>query len=102
MGWSERVHSHVYSQVGATSGKAASPPDDGTLLTAVQMRARVGGVSSMCIWRWMRDPRVHFPEPDLTVNNRRYWRLGTIRQWQERMAAQGGDTGDHFSESAAA
>ena len=37
--------------------------DEDVLLTSKQIRARVGGVSDMCIWRWMRDERVMFPRP---------------------------------------
>jgi predicted DNA-binding transcriptional regulator AlpA len=64
------------------------PPalDDDTLLTSTQARARIGGVSTMCIWRWMRDPRVMFPAP-VKINARNYWRLGDLRRWQaERVA----------------
>jgi predicted DNA-binding transcriptional regulator AlpA len=42
----------------------------------------------MCIWRWMRDPRVQFPAP-VKINRRNYWRLGDLRRWQaERAASQ--------------
>jgi hypothetical protein len=56
--------------------------DDDFLLTGAQVRHRVGDVSAMCIWRWMRDPRVMFPAP-LKINARNYWRLGDLRSWQE-------------------
>jgi predicted DNA-binding transcriptional regulator AlpA len=55
--------------------------DDDTLLTSAQARARVGGVTTMCIWRWMRDDRVKFPAP-VKINARNYWRLGDLRRWQ--------------------
>jgi predicted DNA-binding transcriptional regulator AlpA len=68
---------------------ARGPPlDDDVLLTAAQTRARVGCVSAMCIWRWMRDARVQFPVP-VKINNRNYWRLGDLRRWQaERTGSQ--------------
>jgi hypothetical protein len=56
--------------------------DDDVLLTSAQVRSRLGGVSNMAIWRWQRDPRVKFPQPDMVMNSRRYWYLGTIRLWQ--------------------
>ena len=59
--------------------------DDDTLLTGAATRARVGGVSDMCIWRWLRDPRVSFPHP-IKINGRNYWRLGDLRRWQETHA----------------
>ena len=74
--------------VQAIEGKPQKPQpvlDDDAYLTSTQVRARVGGVSTMCIWRWMRDPRVQFPHP-VKMNSRNYWRLGDLRQWQaERM-----------------
>lgn len=66
----------------------APPADDDTLLTTSQVRARYGNVSSMCIWRWQRNPAVCFPMPDTTITNRSYWRLGTLRRWDaERRGA---------------
>ena len=72
------------SNIDHTTAQAA---DDDTLLTRAAWRARVGGVSQMCIWRWLRDSRVQFPQP-VTINRRNYWRLGDLRRWQaERMNA---------------
>ena len=66
-----------------TETRKATPQsqDDDALLTSAQVRARVGGVSAMCIWRWMRDERVTFPRP-IQINRRNYWRLGDLRRWQ--------------------
>ena len=62
--------------------------DNETLLTTAQVRARLGRVSTMSLWRWARDPRVAFPAPDVVLNHRNYWRLGTLRRWEaERSAA---------------
>jgi predicted DNA-binding transcriptional regulator AlpA len=63
------------------------PVDDDVFLTSRQTRARVGGVSAMCIWRWMRDPRVQFPAP-VKINHRSYWRLGDLRRWQAERASK--------------
>ncbi len=74
------MHPHEHTEL----RKASKPElvlDDDVLLTAAQTRGRVGGVSAMCIWRWMRDPRVQFPTP-LKINGRNYWRLGDLRRWQ--------------------
>lgn len=65
----------------ASRGHQILPKDDDTLLNSNQTRAFVGGVSHMCLWRWVRDERVLFPEP-VKLNGRNYWRLGTLRQWQ--------------------
>jgi predicted DNA-binding transcriptional regulator AlpA len=77
------LHPQEYTELRKAS---QAPADDETLLTSAQTRARIGGVSTMCIWRWMRDPRVMFPPP-VKINGRNYWRLGTLRRWDaERMA----------------
>jgi hypothetical protein len=73
---------------GASQVNPAQPVDDDTLLTSAQVRAQVSGVSPMCIWRWTRDPRVLFPEPDIIINNRKYWKAGTIRQFKARVATK--------------
>ena len=77
------MHPQEYTEL----RKASLPAlDDDVLLTSAQTRARVGGVSTMCIWRWMRDPRVQFPAP-VKINARNYWRLGDLRRWRaERLA----------------
>ena len=57
--------------------------DGERLLTTAAVQARLGDVSKMCLWRWARDPKVEFPEPDLVLNSRKYWRLATIRRWEQ-------------------
>jgi hypothetical protein len=77
------VHSQQYAEQRKASGGAASAPgDDEAFLTTSQVRAMVGNVSRMCLWRWTADPRVAFPLPDAVINNRKYWKRGTVRRWQ--------------------
>lgn len=76
------MHPQQYTEVREASSEQNPAPDDDTWLNANQVCDRVGGVSKMCLWRWMRDERVQFPKPDLVLNNRRYWKAGTIRRWQ--------------------
>ena len=66
-----------------------APPnlDDEALLTSAQTRARIGNVTTMCIWRWMRDSRVRFPQP-VKINSRNYWRLGDLRRWKAEHASE--------------
>jgi hypothetical protein len=71
------------TQAGKTRQNEPSHPiGDDTLLTSVQARAEVGHVSTMCIWRWQRNPRVQFPPPDVIINGRNYWYAGSIRRWK--------------------
>ena len=65
-----------------------APVDDETLLNSGQVKASVGDVTDMCLWRWTRDPRVQFPAPDMVINGRRYWQVGTIRRWKTEQAAK--------------
>ena len=77
--------------VQAIEGQQRKPQpvlDDETLLTSAQVRARVGGVSTMCVWRWQRDPKVQFPAP-LKMNSRNYWRMGDLRDWQSGVGHRG-------------
>jgi len=76
------MHLHEY----VAMPRAASTLDDEALLTSAQTRARVGGVSTMCLWRWQRDERVQFPQP-IKINNRNYWRVGDLRSWQAARSA---------------
>lgn len=58
---------------------------DDVLVTSRQVRARIGGVTAMCVWRWTRDGK--FPAP-MRINGRNYWRASVVRAW---IMAQGGE-----------
>jgi hypothetical protein len=36
--------------------------------------------------RWIKNPNVGFPEPDLEVNGRRYWKESTLQRFERRRA----------------
>jgi hypothetical protein len=55
-------------------------------LTAAQVRARYGGVTSMTIWRWLHDPELQFPAP-LLIQRRRYWRRHDLLEFERRIVA---------------
>lgn len=53
-------------------------------ISARQVRDRVGKISAMTLWRWLRDDRLGFPKPTIILR-RRYWREVDIDNWlQER------------------
>ncbi len=54
-------------------------------LSAPQVRRRYGARSDMWLWRLLRDNRSGFPKP-LVINNRRYWLLSELRQWEASQA----------------
>ena len=62
--------------------------DVDAMLNGKQACAASGAGTTMTLWRWQHDPRVQFPAPDATINNRNYWRASTIRAWQIRMSEQ--------------
>lgn len=59
-----------------------TPPSD-RLLPAHEMKTRVGGVSDMTIWRWLRKPGLDFPRP-VNINGRNYWPEAELAAFIER------------------
>ena len=55
------------------------------LLPSRQVRARYH-VSDMCLWRWLRNPQLDFPQP-IRINGRRFWRLSALQVWERRRAS---------------
>jgi predicted DNA-binding transcriptional regulator AlpA len=51
------------------------------LLNSGDVRRRCGNVSLMSLFRWLRDPTVAFPRPDIVISKRNYWRESTIAAW---------------------
>ena len=35
----------------------------------------------MTLWRWLKDPKLDFPQP-VQIRNRRYWRRSEIKGWK--------------------
>jgi hypothetical protein len=56
-------------------------PDDDALLTTGKVAARYDR-HIRSIDRWLDNPAVGFPQPDLCVNSRRFWRVSTLRRWE--------------------
>lgn len=57
------------------------PPHD-QLINARVVREVCGGISDMCLWRWLSDPKLNFPQP-IYIKTRRYWRRGDVTAWCE-------------------
>lgn len=63
---------------------AAPPPPpvpDEALLTAKHVKQWFGRTSDMALYRWIHDPKIGFPQPDVHIGSRRYWYAGTLRRW---------------------
>lgn len=54
-----------------------------TLLSAREVRKRIGGVSNMTLWRRLGDESLGFPKPSL-VRGRRYWVERELNKWLEQ------------------
>lgn len=52
----------------------------GLLLNSGQVRAQLGRISAMALWRWRNDSALRFPQP-LTINKRNYWRVSELAAW---------------------
>jgi hypothetical protein len=63
-------------------------PDDEDLVPSPMVKKENGGISDMTLWRWMRDPHVQFPHPDIIINGRRYWKRRTLRRHRRRLEVQ--------------
>jgi hypothetical protein len=77
--------------------------EDEMLVDATQVRGPIlGGRSDMWLHRRLKDanPDTKFPDPDVVIANRRYWRLGTIRGWIAAQAARGKTRGPATSSTA--
>jgi hypothetical protein len=61
--------------------------DDGRYLSTARVAQRYD-VTTRTIERWEEDERerLDFPEPDLRINNRKYWKLKTLERWERRRA----------------
>ena len=55
-------------------------------LTTKHLRERFR-VSDMTLYRWSHDPALNFPQP-MRINNRRYWSLASIVEWERTQAAK--------------
>lgn len=50
-------------------------------LTSTQVQVRYGSISDMALWRWLRDPRMDFPQP-IYFGRLRFWRLNDLEKWE--------------------
>jgi predicted DNA-binding transcriptional regulator AlpA len=39
------------------------------------------GVTQMCLWRWLKDADLKFPQP-MRIGRLRYWRLSDLAAWE--------------------
>jgi hypothetical protein len=65
---------------------AADDPD--RLLDTDFIKADLGGISNMTLWRLGQDPdpEIRFPDPDLVIGDRkRLWRNARYREWKARL-----------------
>ena len=51
-------------------------------LTGPQVQHRYG-VTDVSLWRWLRDPKVKFPPPTMTIHHRRFWDEAELIAWEK-------------------
>jgi hypothetical protein len=69
---------------------ARAPPAADDLLTSTSVKAALGGISEMTLWRWSK--AFGFPPPDLVIARRKFWRRRTIEAWVAGREAAGQKT----------
>ncbi len=62
----------------------SSPSESTTFVPARIVRAELGGISDMTLWRWLRRPDLQFPQP-VVIARRRYWRRTDLEEWKRNL-----------------
>lgn len=85
------------SQLHSNAEVTRSTLSDESLITSKQLRELLGGCSEMQVWRLLNDEKnraLAFPK-QIKINDRNYWRLGSVRQWvrEREIQSQAASTG---------
>lgn len=56
------------------------------LMNSTRLRARLGDVSPMTVWRYLQDKTLAFPRP-ITIRKRNFWDENEIEEFIARRAA---------------
>jgi hypothetical protein len=67
------------------SGDDDGDDDDGRHLSTARVAFRYD-ITTRTVERWEDDERLDFPQPDLRINSRKYWKLKTLERWERRRA----------------
>ncbi|NTS33897.1 hypothetical protein HQ945_21795 [Phyllobacterium sp. BT25] len=59
----------------------SADPADERYLTAKQVRARYGDITSVTLYRWSHDEQKGFPKP-VKLSEHNYWRLSELLAWE--------------------
>jgi hypothetical protein len=73
--------------------RAPALADPERLIGSAFIKADLGGISGMTLWRLEHapDPDERLPPPDLVLgsNKKKLWKFGTYRAWKARLLARG-------------
>ena len=47
------------------------------------------GVTSMTLWRWLKNTELKFPQP-MRIGRLRYWRVSDLVEWERSTSRAGG------------
>ncbi|ESX12017.1 MULTISPECIES: hypothetical protein [unclassified Mesorhizobium] len=70
----------------ADAGKTQNNNTKTEFLPAGQVWRRYG-VTSMSLWRWVKDETLGFPKP-FYIGRYRYWRLADIEAWESAQSVR--------------
>jgi len=59
----------------------------GPLISAAEVRRRVGNPSDMTLWRWLKEPRMNFPQP-VYIRRKRFWRESEIYEFIAKLPSE--------------
>jgi len=73
---------------GFADDEIAEAPDRAgdPLFDARKTQDYCGGISPMTLWRWTR--KLGFPQPDIIIQRRKFWRKSTLDTWIEARIAE--------------
>jgi len=56
-------------------------------IAAHEVRRLCGDISDMCLWRWIKNLELAFPEPTY-IAKRRYWLEAEVIEWLDAQASK--------------
>ena len=78
------MSAHTTTDRDGKQANANGPDPHYVLLGTVDVRAMLGGISNMTLWRLRRTEGNGFPEP-LSMNGRLLWRLSDVQRYIDNL-----------------
>lgn len=62
-------------------------PDDAAVFLPANKVGERYGVSSMTLWRWLKEESMNFPRP-IYIGRYRFWRIDELQAWEAEQTAK--------------